>query len=98
VSTVRQTALLNNCQIQSMLTKDAFSSLSRCLFSSPSQPVYFCDVITADVLTSFAKVLGDIWISTIVLLPGGSLKMTFMGDRLSDIAIPVLMRCAQNCF
>ena len=49
-------------------------------------------MITADILTSFAKVLGDIWISLVILLPGGSLNMTFAGDRLSDVAVPLLLR------
>ncbi|KAF8305494.1 EXS-domain-containing protein [Clavulina sp. PMI_390] len=68
-----------------------YQSLHRCLFSTPSQPVFFCDVIAADILTSFAKVLGDVFISVMVLLPGGSLRVTFMGGKLSDVAIPVLL-------
>jgi len=67
-------------------------SLYRCLFSTSDEPIHFCDVITADILTSFAKVLGDVWISLVILLPGGSLKMAFTGDRLSDVAVPLLLR------
>lgn len=67
-------------------------SLYRCLFSTPAQPIHFCDVIAADVLTSFAKVLGDIWISVLLLLPGGSLKSAFPGGFISDMAVPILLR------
>jgi hypothetical protein len=34
-------------------------------------PVFFSDVILADILTSFAKVLGDLWISTCQIWNGG---------------------------
>jgi hypothetical protein len=34
-------------------------------------PIFFCDVILADILTSFAKVLGDLWISACQIWNGG---------------------------
>lgn len=34
-------------------------------------PIYFSDVILADILTSFAKVLGDLWISACQIWYGG---------------------------
>lgn len=36
-----------------------------------SDPIYFSDVILSDILTSFAKVLGDMWISTCQIWGGG---------------------------
>lgn len=51
-------------------------------------------MIAADILTSFAKVLGDIFLSVMVLLPGGSLQTTYTGGKLSDVAIPLLLRYA----
>jgi len=38
---------------------------------SLAAPVFFSDVILADILTSFAKVLGDLWISTCQIWNGG---------------------------
>jgi hypothetical protein len=45
--------------------------LKRILVPSISSPVYFCDVILADILTSFAKVLGDLWVSACQIWWGG---------------------------
>ena len=36
--------------------------MRRIVFDPITAAVPFCDVILADVLTSFAKVLGDLWI------------------------------------
>lgn len=36
-----------------------------------NSPIFFCDVILADILTSFAKVLGDLWVSACQLWSGG---------------------------
>jgi hypothetical protein len=57
-------------------------------------PVHFSDVIFADVFTSFAKVLGDVWLSTCMLLPGGSLLSLPSLDGLSQWMLPSLMRYA----
>ncbi|KAJ7072174.1 EXS family-domain-containing protein [Mycena amicta] len=48
-------------------------SIRRCLFGSMDGPIYFADVVFADVFTSFAKVLGDTWLSARMLLPGNTL-------------------------
>jgi hypothetical protein len=57
-------------------------------------PVYFSDVVFADVFTSFAKVLGDVWLSLCMLLPGGSLLSPPPLDGLSQWILPTLMRYA----
>lgn len=46
-----------------MLRGAPFRSLQRTFFDGLFSPVPFCDVLTADILTSFAKVLGDVWVS-----------------------------------
>lgn len=47
--------------------------LKRCLFPSSSNSIYFSDIIFADILTSFAKILGDFCLSCYMLLPGNSI-------------------------
>ncbi|OJA09866.1 hypothetical protein AZE42_06264 [Rhizopogon vesiculosus] len=75
--------------------RDVFlQSAARCLFSSMDSPVYFSDVVFADVFTSFAKVLGDVWLSTCMLLPGGSLLSLPSLDGISQWILPSLMRYA----
>lgn len=47
------------------------SAISRILLPPTTSPIWFCDVILADILTSFAKVLGDLWISSCQIWIGG---------------------------
>ncbi|KAF9502952.1 hypothetical protein BS47DRAFT_1356564, partial [Hydnum rufescens UP504] len=68
-----------------------YRSLIRSCFSPRNQPVHFADVIAADILTSFAKVLGDIWLSIVILAPGGTLRSAPKSHPISEIAIPLLM-------
>ncbi|KAF7321803.1 Protein-er retention protein [Mycena kentingensis (nom. inval.)] len=57
--------------------RDKFiQSIRRCLLGSMDGPVYFADVVFADVFTSYAKVLGDVWLSARMLLPGNTLFQT----------------------
>ncbi|KAK7005649.1 protein-er retention protein [Favolaschia claudopus] len=51
-------------------------AIRRCLFTSMDGPIYFADVVFADIFTSFAKVLGDVWLSACMLLPGNTLFST----------------------
>ncbi|KAN0112004.1 EXS family domain containing protein [Russula decolorans] len=54
--------------------RDAFiMSIKRCISIPTNHRVYFSDVVFADIFTSYAKVLGDVWLSLCMLLPGGSL-------------------------
>lgn len=48
-------------------------AIRRCFLSSSNTPVLFSDVILADVCTSFAKVIGDVWLSLCMILPGNSM-------------------------
>ncbi|KAI0775676.1 EXS-domain-containing protein [Trametes elegans] len=65
-------------------------AVHRCLFPSPHR-VYFSDVVFADVFTSFAKVLGDMWLSVLMLLPSGSLLSQPVQAGLSRWILPTLM-------
>ncbi|KAG2356458.1 EXS family-domain-containing protein [Suillus spraguei] len=51
----------------------------------------FLQLLFADVFTSFAKVLGDVWLSLCMLLPGGSLLSPPPLDGLSQWILPTLM-------
>jgi hypothetical protein len=48
------------------------SAIYRCITPHKSV-VSFSDVVFADILTSYAKVFGDLWLFLWMLLPGGSL-------------------------
>lgn len=45
-----------------------FRSLKRTVTDSIFRPVPFCDVILADILTSFARVLADFWVCICIVL------------------------------
>ncbi|KAG8948472.1 hypothetical protein FRC04_009680 [Tulasnella sp. 424] len=67
-------------------------AVRRCILGTYHQPVYFSDVILADIFTSFAKVLGDLWVSAYMLLPGGSLMMSNLDIHgWSEWAVPALI-------
>ncbi|KAI0703376.1 EXS-domain-containing protein [Cerioporus squamosus] len=71
--------------------RDKFlGAIHRCLFPSPHR-VYFSDVVFADIFTSFAKVLGDMWLSVYMLLPSGSLLAQPAQDGLTRWILPTLM-------
>ncbi|KAI8993059.1 EXS-domain-containing protein [Trametes punicea] len=65
-------------------------AMHRCLFPSPHR-IFFSDVVFADILTSFAKVLGDVWLSMWMLLPSGSLISQPSQEGLSRWILPTLM-------
>ncbi|KAJ7594317.1 EXS family-domain-containing protein [Mycena floridula] len=66
-------------------------ALQRCLFLSRDGPVYFADVVFADIFTSFAKVLGDVWLSARMLLPGNSLLLPPAEDSWLRWVMPTIM-------
>lgn len=66
--------------------------MKRCLFATADEPIYFSDVIYADIFTSFAKVLGDVWLSICMLLPSGSLHALPAQDGWLTWVLPALMR------
>ncbi|KAH7911970.1 EXS family-domain-containing protein [Hygrophoropsis aurantiaca] len=86
------TALICPFDIFQKRARDAFlSALQRCLFPATDQPVHFADVVFADVLTSFAKVLGDVWLSLCMLLPGGSLLTLPSQENWTQWILPTIM-------
>lgn len=72
-----------------LLTPTPLSAISRCL---SSRRIYFADVVFADVFTSFAKVIGDVWLSAGMLLPGGSLLVPPAQEGWLRWILPTLMR------
>ncbi|KAI0001338.1 EXS family-domain-containing protein [Russula compacta] len=72
--------------------RDAFIlSVKRCISSPINHRVHFSDVIFADIFTSYAKVLGDVWLSLCMLLPGGSLLSTPTQHGWYRWILPTLM-------
>ncbi|KAH7888483.1 EXS family-domain-containing protein [Phlebopus sp. FC_14] len=72
--------------------RDSFLYASaRCLFANDKSPIHFSDVVFADFLTSFAKVLGDMWLSVCMLLPGGSMLSLPSQDGWYQWVLPTLM-------
>lgn len=59
-------------------------------------PVLFADVVLADILTSFAKVIGDVWLSLCMLAPGGSLLIFPSHEGWQRMMVPILMRFASR--
>jgi hypothetical protein len=64
--------------------------LRRIFFDGLWSPVPFCDVILADILTSYAKVLGDVWIC-VGLLVGQDTRESWGGHW----GVPLLTRCVR---
>ncbi|ESK96547.1 protein-er retention protein [Moniliophthora roreri MCA 2997] len=65
--------------------------LRRCLFITMNSPVYFADVVFADIFTSFAKVLGDVLLSLRMLLPGNSMLTAPVDHGLTRWVAPTIM-------
>ncbi|KAN0060362.1 protein-ER retention protein [Thecaphora frezii] len=64
-------------------------SLLRILTPSLSQTITFADVLLADVLTSFAKVLGDVWLTACFLVPRAEHHTWWNGK--GSIVVPLLI-------
>ncbi|KAI9442483.1 EXS family-domain-containing protein [Lactarius indigo] len=72
--------------------RDAFlMSIKRCISSPLNHRIHFSDVIFADIFTSYAKVLGDVWLSLCMLLPGGSLLTPPAQEGWYRWILPTLM-------
>ncbi|KAG8785587.1 hypothetical protein FRB91_006494 [Serendipita sp. 411] len=63
----------------------------RCLVPSLTQPIYFCDIILADIFTSFAKVIGDFWLAAIILFSRSHLWQLPAEEGLVQWVTPCLM-------
>lgn len=86
------TVLLCTVDIVQKRERDSFLlSAERCCFSASDSPIHFSDVIFADILTSYAKVLGDLWLSFWMLLPGGSLLSIPTHEGWYQWVLPCLM-------
>ncbi|QRW08269.1 ER retention-like protein [Ceratobasidium sp. AG-Ba] len=82
------------CPFNVLMKRERFRflhSLWRCLTSPSKDPVYFSDVILADVFTSFAKVIADLWISACMILPSGTLLRAKTEGAISESVVPLMM-------
>ncbi|KAF9529216.1 EXS family-domain-containing protein [Crepidotus variabilis] len=71
--------------------RDKFTAaIKRCLFPGTG-PIYFSDVILADIATSFAKVFGDIWQSLWMVKPGNSILKPPVHDNWLRWVMPTMM-------
>ncbi|KAF8160773.1 EXS family-domain-containing protein [Crassisporium funariophilum] len=66
-------------------------AVRRCIFPPPNGPIYFSDVVLADIATSFAKVLGDVWLSLWMLKPGNSILIPPVEDSWLRWILPTVM-------
>lgn len=74
------------------LERNKFTQAARrCFFSSSTSPVCFSDVVFADIGTSFAKVLGDVWLSLCMLLPGNTLLAPPLQEGWMRWVLPTIM-------
>ncbi|KAL0579156.1 protein-ER retention protein [Marasmius crinis-equi] len=77
--------------------RDSFLlSLRRCLFITMDSPVYFADVVFADVLTSYAKVVGDAILIFRMLFPGNSMLVKPADLGWVRWVAPTVMRFASS--
>jgi hypothetical protein len=75
-------------------------TLGRIFTPSLHQIVQFSDVVAADILTSFARVLGDVWLSLVIcahLLLRKTVEDRVLWAQQSSIAIPLLTRFVCSC-
>jgi hypothetical protein len=70
----------------------AWRTVRRCVSPILNHRIFFCDVILADIFTSYAKVFGDLWLSLCMIMPGGSLLVLPPQDGWSRWISPTLMR------
>jgi hypothetical protein len=68
------------------------SAVRRCVFPPTSGPIYFSDVIFADIGTSFAKVFGEMWLDLWMLKPGNSILAPPVDDTWTRWIYPAVTR------
>jgi len=75
-----------------MLIIFLFRAVRRCVFPAPLGPIYFSDVIFADIGTSFAKVFGELLLSIWMLKPGNSILNPPVEDLWMRWIFPIVIR------
>ena len=75
-----------------MCTANSTRCLKRILYPSLTAPVFFSDVILADILTSFAKVLGDLYVSASQIWYGGITQGRVRQFGLSNYIVLGMLR------
>lgn len=75
-----------------MLTicSDLLRSLKRTVSDSIFRPVPFCDVILADVLTSFARVLADFWVCICIVLFITHGEDDSLVEQYRNLGVPII--------
>ncbi|EAU91059.2 hypothetical protein CC1G_03227 [Coprinopsis cinerea okayama7 len=66
-------------------------AIRRCFLSSMNTPIQFSDVILADIGTSFSKVIGDVWLSLCMIIPGNTILNPPPQVGLARWILPTLM-------
>ncbi|KZO93093.1 EXS-domain-containing protein [Calocera viscosa TUFC12733] len=73
-------------------TRESFlQGFRRCLLPVPSQPTYFCDIMLADIFTSFAKVFGDLYISAHQIFWVGYVTSVPAQKGMLQLIVPTMM-------
>ncbi|KAL4074219.1 EXS-domain-containing protein [Scleroderma citrinum] len=86
------TVLLCTLNVVQKRQRESFLfAAERCFFTAANSPIHFSDVIFADIMTSYAKVLGDVWLSLWMLLPSGSMLSIPSHEGWLQWILPSLM-------
>ncbi|EJU04061.1 EXS-domain-containing protein [Dacryopinax primogenitus] len=73
-------------------TRETFlQGCRRCFIPSFSQPTYFCDIVLADIFTSFAKVFGDLYISAHQIFWVGYVTSVPAQKGMLQLIVPTMM-------
>lgn len=73
----------------------ALRSFKRIALEGLTAPVPFCDVLMADVMTSFAKVMGDVWVSGCLVVGSEHGLASQVSDLgcYKEFMVPFMTRC-----
>jgi hypothetical protein len=74
--------------------KPPHRALRRVVSPSLNAAVPFCDIILADILTSSAKVLGDVWIAGCLVVEGRGVQL--VADECKRVwGVPFMTSCVR---
>lgn len=77
------------------LTPTPHRALRRVVSPSLNAAVPFCDIILADILTSSAKVLGDVWIAGCLVVEGRGVQL--VADECKRVwGVPFMTSCVPS--
>lgn len=98
LSCFASTFLLAVCPFNIVYREERFRFLRvlrRILIGGLDKDSKFGDIMLADILTSYAKVLGDLWVTGCMFL--GGISATAKPDRAcgGKLAVPLVIRCGR---